>query len=183
MKRTILLTLMLVALVGLWPADRAYSYSTLFYLGSGNIPDSSSVNVLNINNKNFYIYNRSSATDAYNSAYYGYTNSNFTGYYIGTIAGNTDNGNSEPFDTIIGHYLHDSNFSVNQLKVEYKGGKTYGSNSIADTTLTVTWDTTQSGTWSLTNAYGFGFYAVKGGTEFALYFVDPAQSNGDWTTR
>ncbi len=169
MKRTILLTLIMAALVGLWSVDRAWSYAALFG-----------------ENEGFTIYDRSSANDVFNDTYFGYTSSDFTGYYIGTISGNTG-GTDGPFETIISHYL-DLGFDpiLTQIKVEEEG-----SNTENDITLTVTWDTFKdengnepiSGTWSLNNAYGFGFYAVKGGTEFALYFVDPAQSSGDWTTR
>ena len=192
MKRTLLLILMLVALVGLWPVDRAWSYSSLFYLDNDGNTVSGSSNVLKINTRNFTIYDRSSSyedsNDNFSKSYIGYTNSDFAGYYIGTVSGNTD-GNANSFETIISYYLgFDS--SLKHIKVESDDfeGLAEGSHTEGTTTLTVTFDDFKdgepiSGTWSLNNSYGFGFYAVKGGPEFALYFVDPAQSSGKWTTR
>jgi len=190
MNRTILLTFILVALLGQWPAEQAWSYTSyepLLYLDSDGDPVLGSSNTITYNfsskPKTFTIHNRASQSDNFNKDYFGYTSTDFSGYYIGTIKGNTDSGNPEPFDFIIGYYLNDSKYSVTQLKVDSPSGNS-GSKSSSDTTLTVTWKPDfKSGTWSLTNAYGFGFYAVKGGPEFALYFVDPAQSSGNWTTR
>jgi hypothetical protein len=175
----------MVALVGLWPVDRAWSYPLLFGVNMEGEPESG----ISSSYGDFLIYNRSSENDFFDSTYNGYTNSDFTGYYIGTISGNTD-GQNDPFETIIGYYLGFVPI-LTQLKVDYEDfeGEEEGSSTENGITLTVTWDEFKdinepiSGAWSLNNAYGFGMYAVKGGDEFALYFVDPAKSSGDWTTR
>lgn len=113
--------------------------------------------------------------------YHGYSGQDFTGYYIGTIDGNTD-GNT-PLQKVIEYYLGENLDSFSALKVDYDDDYPLG---LSDETgdLFVTWEgDLKSGTWTLSSSLGFGFYAVKGGSEFALYFVDPAQSSGNWTTR
>jgi hypothetical protein len=43
-------------------------------------------------------------------------------------------------------------------------------------------DSGYSGTWESTSGSLLNFYSVKGGTEFAFYYVDPASSFGTWNT-
>lgn len=126
---------------------------------------------------------RTSGADTEAAAFYGYTGGDYTGYYIGTFAGNTNTGDPGEEDVLVGlasyyfHYLTGGDLLIASIeKVDGLGG--------TDGALTVTSDPGGlTGEWSLANPYQFGFYAVKGATEFALYYVQPPQSSGDWTTR
>ena len=116
----------------------------------------------------------------------------WAGEYIGTVIdqGWDENENSNSYsandsdtdlEKLIGYFLDDPSYSLmNYLKVDGASG-TDTENGIK---LEVTSSTDQkTGTWKITpSSYGFGFYSVKGGPEFALYYVDPAQSEGLWTT-
>jgi hypothetical protein len=191
-SKTIAIALILIALTALWPAARAWSYTYVPLFGLSN--DGEPQPGLSTTSSGYNIHNRSSAGDVYNYIYKGYESSDFTGYYIGTISGNSNSRNYKPFDTLIKMYLGDV-FSLNltKLNVNYDDFAEYDEGSATDgtITLTVSWKTFKDGNenepiggeWSLTEAFGFGFYAVKGATEFALYYVDPARNSGRWTTR
>jgi len=126
---------------------------------------------------------RYSVADTPVNAYKGFISSDYTGYYIGTFAGNTNTGAPGDEDVLVGlasYYFSNvigGSLSIESiLKVDGMSG--------TDGALTVTSDPGGlTGEWSLASPYQFGFYAVKGATEFALYYVLPPQSSGDWTTR
>lgn len=129
---------------------------------------------------------RSSSTDSYKDDFYGYISKNYTGFYIGTIDGNTNEGNNNDLmHQAISHYLEFEPANIVRTKVdeiEHKEGSSYTENA-----LTVTWDDSlRSGSWTLsdnTHNYEMNFYAVKGANEFALYYVHPSLAEGEWTTR
>ena len=116
----------------------------------------------------------------------------WAGQYIGTVRDqgwdkdenpNSYSANDDPTDLakLIGYFLGDDNYSLgNYLKVEGASG-TDLDNGIE---LIVTSSSDKkTGTWEIKpSSYGFGFYSVKAGPEFALYYVDPAQYKGLWTT-
>lgn len=164
-KKYILCAVMAMVLAGI--STGAWAYTSLFGYTGGS----------------FSVGNHTSANDGWNPSYFGYSSSDFTGYYIGTIINeNTDGGSGKsPLQKVIEYYLEEHLASFQDLKVEPSNP---GSGSGMDGVLAVTWAVDQkSGTWSLSNSLSFGFYAVKGGNDFALYFVDPALSSGNWTTR
>lgn len=174
MKKVFLL-LMFMGLASLTLGERVWAYSSLFAskgLLQYDINDKSQDNL-----------------DSWDTTgkYFGYTGDDYKGYYIGTILNvNTDNGQVDHFDAIIAYYLGNNSYTVEELKVQYSESQYSGTITDDDSgiSLTVRWQQDlKSGTWSLNNAYGFGFYAVKGGNDFALYFVDPAENSGTWTTR
>lgn len=102
----------------------------------------------------------------------------FTGLYIGTIAGN--DGPSD-LENLIRYFLHSETYEVNSLKINYADP-----NNQVNGALSVTYsDDLKSGTWSTVDsdpAVAVDFYSIKGGNEFALYYVDPALQTGDWIT-
>jgi len=181
MKKVFLL-LMCMGLASLMMGERVWAYSSLFDATP------SSFNKFYGSNLSFTIDKVIDQDDSIKEGdgYHGYTGDDYSGYYIGTILNvNTDNGQTDFFDAIIAYYIGNKDYDVKELKVELSQGA-FGISTDSDTgtSLIVTWQKDlKSGTWSLNNAYGFGFYAVKGGNDFALYFVDPAQSSGIWTTR
>ena len=127
----------------------------------------------------FTVVDNSGAGDTYNAAYFGYSGADYSGYYLGTIAGNTDPGY---FVSIIETYYNRLTGMSLTIMASYKADPVPGT----DGPLTVTAAADgKSGTWSLSVASGYelGFYAVKGGNDFALYYVDPTQREGIWTTR
>lgn len=119
--------------------------------------------------------------DTYDGGYYGYTGTDYSGYYLGTVAGNT----TQSLIDVIDFYYYELEGEAlditldDSIKVDDvdEGNYTEGSLSITAS------PDLKSGTWSFSDSTALGFYAVKGGTEYALYFVDPAQSSGDWTSR
>ena len=109
----------------------------------------------------------------WNSYYKGYYSSTeeWSGYYIGSFSGVA---NEIPLETNASAYLGES-FDGYWAKVDATSG-TSGY-------LTTTADSDNlSGTWSLSNSFELGFYAVKGGPEYGLYYVEPYQSSGNWST-
>jgi hypothetical protein len=182
MKKVVLL-MIFMGLASLTLGERVWAYSSLF---DATVQDFNTFygNGLSFNIDKVIVDGKDSIKDG--DGYHGYTGDDYSGYYIGTIINfNTNNGQADFFDAIIAYYIGNKDYDVRELKVEDPLG-TFGISTDVDTgiSLTVTWQQDlKSGTWSLNNAYGFGFYAVKGGNDFALYFVDPARSSGIWTTR
>jgi len=106
----------------------------------------------------------------------GYYSDNWSGYYLGTF---------DKDSPVVGH-------NPGQSELEYLA-RIY----LSDDTFTADWyakidapDATSefltvdylSGNWILDNPYEIGFYAVKGGPEFAFYFVFPYTESGMWST-
>lgn len=117
----------------------------------------------------------------------GYTGSDYTGVYLGTITsidGKSANDAVSDLENLIGHFFDDPSYVItNYGKEEYINGSW---SSVEDPDELVSVNTINggySGTWTVTSPYLLDFYTVKGSTEFALYWVDPASSSGDWVTR
>lgn len=140
----------------------------------------------------FTVHNKSDDTDTYNATYFGYTGDDYTGFYLGTIEGNTDNAQNFPFITIVEYYykeLTGSELIVN-LDEYYKVDNVGDGNLISeDGLLKITFKPNNelgymTGTWDfLSSSKLVSFYAIKGATEFSLYYVDPQVNDGNWTTR
>ncbi len=101
------------------------------------------------------------------------TDYDFTGLYIGTISGNDG---TDTLSSLIQTFLDLADLpDVSSYKVDKP--------DTTDGPLTVTYSgDNKSGAWSVANPYAVSFYTVKGSNEFALYYVDPAITNGLWTT-
>jgi hypothetical protein len=134
------------------------------------------------NDVTFTVTDRSNSLfDSYSGDYFGYQGSDYSGYYLGTITGNTE----QYMEAAISYYLSLTPFDFGNIEI-YKVERTsVDSGSGTDGSLGVSWIyTLKTGSWTWdAEGFGLGFYAVKGGNEFSLYFVDPAQSEGIWTTR
>lgn len=106
----------------------------------------------------------------------GYTGDNYSGYYIGTFGGNES---QDLLEVLISYYLTGTagNFTAETYSKVDAPATTNG-------TLTIAYDTYEkkTGSWSLSNPYALGFYVVKGGTEFSLYYVCPYEESGTWST-
>lgn len=121
-----------------------------------------------------------------------YLGDTWTGEYLGTIIDEdfnptkpnnniSANDDKDDLEALIGYYLDDATFDIDKyLKVNSSSGTA----TDGTVTLTVTANTDmKTGSWIITpSSYGFGFYSVKGSNDYALYVVDPAKSEGLWTT-
>ena len=115
---------------------------------------------------------RSNGGNVWDATFFGFTDADYSGYYLGTFSGNESESDLEG---LISLYLGVP-FSGTYYKAEE-------SNSWTDGPLTVVLNTGGlTGTWALSAPNQIGFYAVKGGTEYALYYVNPYQSSGTWST-
>jgi len=128
-------------------------------------------NTISYGGSSYTIENLYTGVGTYSTQYYGYTGSTWTGFYIGTI----DDENTTPvaLNDTIDYYLG-YHYEYDELKVEY-GGDTDGALSVDIT----------GGTWLIgdESPIGLGFYSIKGGNQFALYYVPPPfLHNGTWTT-
>jgi len=113
----------------------------------------------------------------WNESYQGYSGGEWSGYLVGTFDGN-DNG----IVSLAEQYLRTSFDSYVLDKVEYEDGffmPEEGSPGVFSATAD---EDGLSGTWTCVAPYELGFYSVKAGNSWALYFVDPAQSSGLWST-
>ncbi|MEA3469578.1 MAG: PEP-CTERM sorting domain-containing protein [Thermodesulfobacteriota bacterium] len=114
---------------------------------------------------------------------YGYTGSDYTGVYLGTIDGNDS---TTDLENLIGYFLDNSSYVISEYaKMAYDDGTNNWSNDGGTDGLVsvTTTDDGLSGTWTATSPYVLDFYTVKSSTEFALYSVNPALASGDWVTR
>ena len=112
----------------------------------------------------------------WNNDYKGYKSGSelWSGYLI-TIQDGNDNLNKDILQNLAAIYLGVTEFEGVWEKVDQLPG-TSGFLSATENS-----DGT-SGTWTLTTPYEIGFYSVKAGSEFALYYVHPYQSSGNWST-
>lgn len=130
----------------------------------------------------------------------GYESTSFSGFYIGTIAGNTEHYLSDAIAYFLGvtptftdikldvpTYLEDTN-PPDYLSVLGANGLTLTVKfnwqiELTDNEDADEWEA-KSGEWTVSPSppYTVSFYAVKGGDNFALYFVNPSDSTGSWTT-
>lgn len=111
-------------------------------------------------------------TDIYgtwDASHNGYWGAEWSGYYIGYFA---ENDSEDLLKSLAETYLGEALTSVAYSKVDPlpgDGGILYA-------------DGVYNGTWSVDSPYALGFYAVKAGPQFALYYVDPYQTSGIWST-
>ena len=131
-----------------------------------------------------------SELDLYYEDFYGYkyigdtnTENEYSGYYLGTIGGNTRHHMLNAINYYLAFrglaYEYIQKTKVDDIESPGPGSDTYGQ-------LQVDWDEDLfSGSWKWTseNDFEVTFYAVMGGNEFALYLVDPIASEGSWTAR
>jgi len=113
--------------------------------------------------------------------YVGYTSNDYSGYYIGTIAGNDEN--ELEMEALISAYLgtaFDIVVPEDWDKVDFPND--------TGTELVIEYATdNKSGTWATgdpltTTDPWVNFYTVKASNEFALYYLDPTLQSGTWTT-
>lgn len=127
-------------------------------------------------------FDRSSDADTSEASYYGYYAEDYSGYYLGTFAGNTD-GEDDPLLSVIDfYYAAWSGGGIGDIYSTKVDPVNAGDNQNGSLVVTAA-DDLKSGTWSFSDSFELGFYAVKGADEYALYFVDPTQSDGLWTSR
>lgn len=137
------------------------------------------------NKTTFGTTNRSSWDDAFSPTYKGYYDPSspfaYSGYYLGTFAGNAGDPSETVqltlFERLVRAYLGDSTLLIdNYWKVEASNGTT-GPLTVASS------DGGFTGTWSLSDPWEIGFYVVKASNEFALYYVHPFADSGTWSTK
>ncbi len=162
----------------------------------------SATNQITINGKTYTIADRHSDGDTWVSGKGGYLsvdsipanpggyidnapNYYYTGYYLGTVI-DDKNDNKGDLPNLIEYFLGNHNISLAEEKIDMPDTvDSKNSGSITSGDLTINYSTGwQSGTWSVTDHLGLiDFYSVKGSTEYALYYVDPALMKGNWVTR
>ena len=127
--------------------------------------------------RDYTVWERVGAADTYyDDDYFGWTGGDYTGYYLGTIEGNTE---PDGLWDAITYYYYERWTEDIALSASYKVENGTGK----DGPLNVVANDPYSGTWAMDDLLLLGFYAVKGADEFALYYVDPAEQEGIWTTR
>ncbi len=148
----------------------------------------SSTDPIHIGNTLYTITDQHRASsDAWLSNLHGYRADDgaFSGLYLGTVTGITNDkkkrlktsANDAPEDilNLIGYFLEE-NYEGEDIE---KMNREDTSHDFLN--LTYTTDD-KSGRWSTKGSQGVDFYTVKGGNEFALYYLDPASNNGQWIT-
>lgn len=133
---------------------------------------------ININAALFTTYD-ASIYGTWDGAYSGYIGSEWSGYFIGLFEGNES---ADYIEEIAEQYLGDTLNTAAYDKVESFPG--IGENGILTAAGTVfnSEGEALAGTWSVVSPYELGFYAVKSSDNWALYFVDPSQASGIWST-
>jgi len=108
----------------------------------------------------------------------GYASTSFTGYYLGTI------GHNESVDPKLASYLQTFLGTAPSFDHLVKVDASDTSKTTGGVTLTLTYAAdSKSGTWAVSPYPATAsFYTVYGGNSYALYFVDPALSTGNWST-
>jgi len=124
----------------------------------------------------FYLDGTEGYAGAWDTTYggYGYTSGadQWSGYLIGVFDGNDS---ESLLVSKASNYLETSVTDYDYAKVD----GTSGTNDF----LTTTADAGNlSGQWMLEPGFPIGFYSVKASTYYALYFVDPEQISGYWST-
>jgi hypothetical protein len=120
----------------------------------------------------------------WSDAFYGYTDDDWSGYYLGTFPGN-DFPNlfrNEANDYLT--LLDTGSFPTEGPTVDFNGtwARVEGTSGTDEFLTTTSGAVSLSGTWSLADPYVLGFYVVMAGAQHALYYVDPYESSGDWST-
>jgi len=123
--------------------------------------------------------NSTPITGTWSDAYFGYTGDSWSGYLVGIVLGNTNTGAPGEEDAFVAAVQEYLGYALTDYTVE-----TISNGSGTSGTFTSTKVDSHNGTWAFDppNSGALGFYAVKGAQEFTLYFVDPAQSSGIWST-
>ena len=124
--------------------------------------------------------NSTPITGAWDDDYDGYTGASWSGYLVGIIPDNTNSGapgEEDVFVAAVQEYLGETltNYTVETIDDGSGTSGTFTSTALNGGT---------NGTWAFNppTSGSLGFYAVKSATEFTLYFVDPAQPSGIWST-
>lgn len=131
--------------------------------------------VLGINGTDYTISDNVGNYTSYDAILGGYLGDTWTGYYIGTVSGNDEAKQYAALNDLLWYFLGVSSVDADTAILPNTTG---GSLIISSS------DGWKTGSWMLDGqAPGdVSFYAVKGSTEFALYYLDPAANQGDWTT-
>jgi len=115
----------------------------------------------------------------------GYSGGSFSGIYLGTVTATPAPGQGneikpDEMEALIGYFLGAPYSAEVFLKVD--GGAGEATDGVV--TLKVTSNLGGlTGGWFITpTMYALDFYGVKGTNEWALYFVDPAATQGTWST-
>ncbi len=111
-----------------------------------------------------------------------YTGPDYTGYYFGTLSGGSnDKLETATWSKIFSDYLGETYTPTDWTKIDAFETSNVG--------LTISYDSANSdgdvwtGTWATIDPLsGVAFYSIKAANEFALYYVNPAQQSGNWTT-
>lgn len=129
----------------------------------------------------FSIISRARATDSFNTTYQGWSGSDFSGYYLGTIISDPGTGGTNDSSTNLQTLI--STFLGNVSPYEFHKVDLDNVTAGVDGPLTVSCGTDcYSGTWTTAGTVNVAFYSVKAANEYALYFVNPSSNNGDWIT-
>jgi hypothetical protein len=134
-----------------------------------------------IDSEKWTVSNFASVPDEWNAAMNGYSAGDgasgkylFSGFYLGTFSGNAD---KISLNLLANYYLD----SIPAINFDYYKDETGGV-----TTDPAAGDDSYWGTWTTEPAdpdvYA-SFYVVKGGNGFALYYLDPVQNSGDWSSK
>jgi hypothetical protein len=113
-------------------------------------------------------------TDFYDGSLFGYTSSDFSGLYIGTVT-NDNNDSTADLTNLLRYYLGEATLSLSLEKINEP--------ATSGTGFTVAYSSDKrSGTWTATGnpLPTVDFYSIKGGNEYSLYYVDPELSSGFW---
>ena len=137
----------------------------------------------------FFVEDMDERNNLYNSEILGYyAPTEFTGYYLGTIYADQGTAKIEDFVDFVEFYYEVRNWG--QLTYDDSDFYHVEGTEWVDGALEVYFNEIdgkideKSGTWKFTDTTkSFGFYAVKGSTEMAVYFVTPSSSEGKWTTQ
>ena len=144
------------------------------------------VEILTFGNETISVSNLSGPSDKRKSEVSGYYSTNisdplYSGFYIGTFSGNEN----KYLKDLIKYYLPAADAEY-VIKYDVPDGV---EEPVSGVTLDITFDDggKQTGDWSLTSTLSgeevlASFYTVKGATDFALYYLDPALASGAWST-
>jgi hypothetical protein len=117
----------------------------------------------------------------YDAFFEGYFGTLWDGYYLGTVTG--ANESISLLEALISFYLEESFSITDWVKVDIDDSELGSDGFETDDWLTVYWNEGGlDGSWETTPPDALGFYTVKGSNEFALYWITPPQTSGDWTT-
>jgi hypothetical protein len=125
------------------------------------------------------VINNSAECDADGTSYGYYTNSGSLMFDAG--GNNAGTPNFDGVETLINDWLYDHGCDGVDLlgtsaTIKVTGADDYGNVISATNALTGIWDVTAPSNGTI------NFYAIKAGKGYAMYLVNPAASNGSWST-